>query len=148
MKRLGLNALCLLVSFAVVGCAKTNVQTYSAVDVSDKTITVPAGSKGLKGGLKSALSQNGWKLMVDGGPSITEGQIGASTKLKNYDTFNSRYRLLVASKRFDVCFNFSPAVRYEISFIDNQTGAEVFTLDGRDCESDIVEEFKKLIKAY
>lgn len=127
----------------LVGCMKHNVQVYSAVDHSNKTVTVPAGAKGLKGEIKKLLSQQGWKLSVYRGPSVTEGSFGKKTKLEKYDTFNTRYRLIVVSRQYDLCLNFTPAITYEVSFIDNHSGAEVFTIDGRGCESGAVEEFKK-----
>lgn len=123
------------------GCASHNIQLYGSVDQSNKTVTVPPGSKGLKGELKKALSQNGWKLAVYRGPSVTEGELGKNTKIEQYDTFNTKYRLIVSSRQYDICLNFTPAITYDISFIDNHSGAEIFTIDGRGCEPDVVEKF-------
>lgn len=127
----------------LTGCANTNnVQLYGAIDTSNKTVTVPAGSAGLKGKLKQALANDGWKLIVYGGPSVTEGEVGEKIKIQRYDTFNSRYRLMVSSTQFDICLNgLAPAIKYDISFIDNKSGAEVFTIGGRGCEQIVVEKF-------
>ena len=125
----------------LTGCATHNVQLYGPVDTSNKTVTVPPGSKGLKGKLKQALANDGWKLVVYRGPSVTVGEVGERTKIEQYDTFNSRYRLIVSSYQFDLCWNFTSAIKYDISFIDNKSGAEVFTINGRGCEPDAVEKF-------
>jgi len=122
------------------GCATHNVQLYGPVDISNKTVTVPPGSEGLKGKLKQALANDGWKLVVYRGPSVTEGEIGERTKIEQYDTFNSRYRLVVSSYQNGLCL-ITPAIKYDISFIDNKSGAEVFTINGFGCEPDAVEKF-------
>ncbi len=130
----------------LIGCATHNVQLYGYIDKNNKTVTVPPGSDGLKGKLKQALSQDGWKLLVYRGPSVTEGEIGEKTKVQQYDTFNTKYRLVVSSYQYDGCLNFTPAIRYDISFIDNVSGTEVFTINGDGCEPDVVEKFKNALK--
>lgn len=132
----------------LAGCANTNnVQLYESIDTSNKTVTVPHGSEGLKGKLKKALANDGWKLIVDRGPSVTEGAIGEKIKIEHYDTFNSRYRLITSSSQFDLCLiSLSPAIEYDISFIDNKSGAEVFTISGRGCESIVVEKFMNALR--
>ena len=135
--------MCVLVLLG--GCASHNIQLYGSVDQSNKTVTVPAGSKGLKGDLKKALSQKGWQLAVYRGPSVTEGEFGKNTKIEQYDTFNTKYRLIVSSRQYDLCLNFTPAITYDISFIDNQSGAEIFTIDGRGCEPDVVKKFENAL---
>lgn len=133
---------------ALAGCANTyNTQTYGPIDLSNKTVTVPIGSSGLTGKLKQSLAKNGWKLMVYKGPSVTEGALGEKTRIEHYDTFNSRYRLIVSSKQFDLClFTRSPAINYDVSLIDNKLGAEVFTLGGTGCESIVVDKFMNLLQ--
>lgn len=145
--KLMLRKLATIVLFAsLTGCATTNVQLYGTVDSSNKTVTVPSGSEGLKGKLKQALANDGWKLIVYHGPSVTEGEIGEKTKIEQYDTFNSRYRLLVSSYQFDLCLNLTPAIKYDISFIDNKSGVEVFTLSGRSCEPNVVKKFMNALR--
>lgn len=131
----------------LAGCATHNVQLYGPIDTSNKTVTVPPGSEGLKGKLKQALANDGWKLIVYRGPSVTEGEVGEKTKIEHYDTFNSRYRLITSSYQFDLCINgLTPAITYDISFIDNKSGAEVFTINGRGCEPDAVEKFMNALR--
>lgn len=79
----------------VTGCMQHNIKVYEKVDQTEKNVTVPAGAKGLKGELKKLLSDKGWKLFVYRGPFVTEGTVGAKTKLEKYNTFNTRYRLMV-----------------------------------------------------
>ncbi len=45
----------------------------------------------------------------------------------------------------NICLNLSPAINYDISFIDNNSGSEVFTLEGKGCQKWVVEEFRKAI---
>jgi len=131
----------------LVGCATHNAQVYGPIDNSNKTVTVPPGSEGLKGKLKQALANYGWKLVVYQGPSVTEGEVGEKTKIEQYDTFNSRYRLFVSSRQLDMCLNFTPWIKYDISFIDNKSGAEVFTIGGIGCEADAVEKFINALRS-
>lgn len=126
-------------------CASSKVHTYSEIDQRNKTVTVPAGSGGLKGDIKRALSERGWKMSVYSGPEVLEGKSGDITRLQRYNTFNTRYLLLVTSRQYDICFNLSPAVNYELSLIDNKSGSEVITMDGRDCQSNIVQTFMQAI---
>lgn len=136
------------IAFVLIGCQHHNLQNYTAIDQSQKTVTVPPGSKGLRGKLKQTLTEQGWKLSVDKGPAVMEGDLGGKTKLESYDTFNTRYRLYVASAQFDICLNFEPAITYDISFIDNKTGSEVFTIEGKGCESNAVKKFKEAIYGF
>ena len=135
------------IAFLLVGCATHDVQLYTPIDTSNKTVTVPPGSGGLKGKLKQALANDGWNLVVYKGPSVTEGEIGEKTRIEQYDTFKSRYRLIASSYQFDLCINgFTPAITYDISFIDNKSGAEAFTINGRGCEPDVVEKFMHALR--
>lgn len=129
-----------LIAILLQACA-TNIQKYSEIDETEKTITVPTGSKGLKGDIKRLLAQDGWALSVYRGPDVTEGAAGDQVRLEHYDTFNTRYTLFVASSVYDYCMNFSPAISYDISLVDNSTGTEVMTMDGNGCESNVAQKF-------
>ena len=132
--------------FVLASCASHDAVVYKSIDLSEKSITVPIGSRGLKGGIKKALASEGWNLVVDKGPSVTQGSLGEDTNLSNYDTFNSRYRLLVTSAWIDVCLNLSPFISYDVVVIDNSAGAEAFTLSGRGCENDVIDKFMQALK--
>jgi hypothetical protein len=131
----------ILTAISLTGCMSHSLQTYGTIDESNKTVTVPAGSEGLKGKLKQVLANDGWRLVVDRGPDVTQGSVGAETRVEQFSTFKSRYRLMVASNHYDYCVSFTPAIAYDVSFVDNETGAEVFTLSGNGCERDVVEKF-------
>lgn len=119
------------------GC-HSELVVYEQVDRSDRSITVPAGGGGLLGELKSVLRQNGWRTTVDRGPTVARG---GSSGVQIADTFNTRYRLYVDWRRTDLCLSFDDEVDFDISVIDNQTGSEVLTLSGRDCEGAIAQKF-------
>lgn len=135
----------LVIVFVLSGCMYHNLQNYGTIDELQKSVTVPPGSKGLLGKIKQVLVEQGWKLSVDRGPSVVEGELGNKTMLESYNTFNTRYRLYVVSRQYDICLNFQPAIIYDISFIDNQTGSEVFTIEGDGCENDAVDKFREAI---
>lgn len=131
----------LIVVWLIAGCAY-NVQVYSKLDLSNKTMTIPAGGAGLIGALKSALTEEGWDLAVYRGPRITEGTLGEKTRLEEYGTFNTRYALFVDYKQYDVRFpDFEPMYTFDISIIDNNTGKEVLTMSGQGVRSTIVTKF-------
>ena len=94
----------------IMGCTSQNVQQYSTVDQSDKTVMIPSGVEGVFGELKAALSKRNWSMVVYRVPSVTEGVVGEQASLTHSDTFNSRHSLLVASRRHDFCWDFSPAI--------------------------------------
>ena len=143
-----MNRLCfLLIALVCISCATHRVQQYGRIDARNKTVTVPPGSARLTGTLKQILANDGWQLVVYSGPTVIEGTVGKTTKLQQYGTFNTRYRLLVSSVQVDVCVDLGPVLTYDVSFIDNQTGTEVFTMNGRGCEWKIIEVFRNSLHA-
>lgn len=134
--------LAMWLALSASACNSHNLQRYDRVDPNVKTVTVPPGSEGLKGPLKQTLVANGWKLVVYPGPTMSQGTISDTIRVQEFETFKTRYRLLVASERLDLCLNGRTFVRYDISLIDNDTGTEVFTLSGRGCENAVVGKFR------
>lgn len=132
----------------MTGCGKHNVELFSAIDKNEQTVLVPIGSKGLKGPLKKTLIAHGWSLVVDRGPEITEGVGDPNNiyKTKTYDNMGARYRLAVGQTWRDACLNGEDYWLYEISFIDNRNGVEVFTMDGQACEQDIIKTFNMALR--
>ncbi len=133
---------------ALVGCSSHNIQKYGNIDSRNKTITVPAGSKSVKGDIKKILHDNGWRLFVYGGPEVTEvteATIGGK-KVETYNTFNTRYSLHVSSRWHDTCLNLRSYISYEISIIDNKNGSEVIALDGIACQNKIAKVFSKTLQ--
>lgn len=117
------------------------------LDLSIKTMTVPPGGGVLIGSIKAALVNDGWKLIVYRGPTVTEAEPG---QLTQFDTFHTRYQFFVRRPQaVDRCLNrkLDPLVRYDISLIDNKTGMEALTLDTIGCESDAVQLFMSMLRA-
>lgn len=97
-------------------------------------MTVPPGSSLLLGPIKEGLTKEGWKLVVDHGPDVVIGSVGEKTNLASGNTFLTRYRLLIHQTQVALCFpRGKPEVRYDLSVIDNRTGAEVLTESGDSC---------------
>jgi hypothetical protein len=132
----------------LLSCAEKDVMVSTKIDQRDKTIQVPPGSRGLTGGIKNALSKNGWELLIYGrGPTISEMN-NTETQIKRYDTFNARYKLIMSFTR-DVgpaCkYDLSSWTNYEISVIDNKSGKEILSMSGRDNCGTIVDTFVKAL---
>lgn len=125
-----------------------NMQTYSKFDERNKTITIPYGSSGLKGGLKKALTDRGWKMTVYSGPEILEGRNGSSVRMEKYQTFNTRYTLFGNARATGPagCF-ISQYFIYDIAIVDNKTGQEVMTMSGEGCEGQVLDTFGKALDA-
>lgn len=136
-----LSVLCVLASASIIlsGCTKNFVQAYTKLDLNDKSITVPAGGK-LNGALKKALKDDGWRLKVDSNTIVTEGSNSKETyKEKTRVESDTRYRLL-STYSGDFCFTCGCVSSYNISIIDNKTGEEIATFDGRErkqCYEDV-----------
>ena len=83
------------------------------------------------------LNDDAWKMSVYSGASYIEGTQGTNTKLKSYDTFLTRYNLVLDYDRYDSCLEWdgsaTGAYRYEIAIIDNKSGSEALTMDGSGC---------------
>ena len=118
----------------LAGCASSDVQLSEPIDQTDKTITLPPGSRLLLGPIKQSLKSSGWKIAVDRGPVRMVGAVGAQTDLETGITFKTRYRLVLNQRQTDFCLASGlPLVIYDLSLIDNRTGEEVMTASGRDC---------------
>lgn len=123
-----------------------DIQTYGTIDPREKSATVPAGGAGIKGLIKQSLREDGWRLAVDRGPNVTEGQLGETTRLQQFNTFNTRYRVMIGSRWVDVYLTGEDIYRYDISFVDNRNGSEVFTMSGRGGEQEVAELFSKTLR--
>jgi hypothetical protein len=133
----------IILGLLISGCMYHKPYVYQPLDTSDKSITVPVGSAGPISEIKHYLKSTGWKTKIYGGPTRTQGEMGKNTNLKTYDTFMTRYTLFFGSDQYDWCFNLTPAIRYELSVVDNKSGEEAFTVNGKGCEGEVVEQFKK-----
>jgi hypothetical protein len=143
MKITSLLVACLL----LMGCSHVNIQKYQRIDHNDKSITVPTGGAGLTGKLKRALATKGWRTSVADGPTITEGRTGERTFLKTYDTSVTRYSLRTEWSQYDFrIWDFDPMYHFDISVLDNKTGAEVLTASGSHSGKVIASRFIKALE--
>jgi len=141
MKRIFL----LIAVIALSACSHIEVQHYETMDLSDKTMSVPPGTKWLIGELKKSLISSGWELLIYDGASTTSGTAGAKVELSHTKAFNARYRLAIAATWYNQCMDYTNAVSFDLSVIDNNKGKEVFTMSGNGCESDIVKAFNNAL---
>ncbi|MDY0882329.1 hypothetical protein ACFPL7_22330 [Dongia soli] len=138
-----LAALCSLLS----GCVSANMHTYGTPDRSERSVTVPPGG-GLTAEIKEVFKRNGWTMVVDRGPQVTSGSLGSDTHLEKYDTFNTRYRLMLDYSQFDICLgHMDGAYNYNMSFVDNKTGEELMAMGGRACQSQILDKLQQFLSS-
>ena len=136
----------------LTSCMSSDVQVYDRIDASEKSITVPFGNKLLVGAIKEQLKKAGWKFAVYNGPIRSTGTLGNKVDIKTGETFKTRYNLLIRQQEFDSCVSVraatmgSPAIDYDLSLIDNNSGGEVITQSGRDCLNKAVEKFVSALK--
>ncbi len=123
----------------ISACNPNDIHTYGTIDENNKTIAVPAGGKSLKGDIKQALYDNDWELFINKSLSKKLPRAGSETRKDN----ETKYSLYIEYKERDKCFFFEDKFQYDIVLINNDTGSEVITMSGHDCETDIVENFIK-----
>ena len=136
-KAIGIIILGLLLS----SCATNEAQLYFAIDKSDKTIGMPAANVDLAGDIKNMFRNNGWKvLIVETGSVKTKGKTGKNTELQTVAESNARYLLYLNQNHYDYCFPTfdNKAIKYDITIVDNQSGEQVFSAEGNECEKKII----------
>ena len=122
-------ALCLLPLLAA--CASYNVQVYGSFDRAQKTMTVTQGGSGLSGYLKTRLRDAGWQLAVDAGPEVTRGTVAdGQIDTVRGGTFRTRYRMQLWAECTSVLLSGRRMYVYDISIVDNESGAELLTMAG------------------
>ena len=110
----------------LAGCMSQEVERYAAIDPAAKTIAAPPGSIGLLGGFKRALAANGWEIVPPDGPA--------------------RYRLLASSAQFDLCVIGGGAYTFNVSIVDNRSGAAMVAMSGSGCESVVLRKFADALR--
>lgn len=138
------------ISFALLalcsGCA-VNMQRLGSIDNSDKSVYTAAGGRSPIGELKAAMRKDGWKIyslnqevVKTVGKNTKDEKDGSEHVVReSSSSFKARYTLVFdCESGMDHDF----MQRYDLSLIDNKTGAEVIVLSGeRKWASDIVEIF-------
>lgn len=125
-----LTAVALLLTILLTGCAGHSTQMLGAIDVSDKTVATPAGTKGIVGPVKRVLYEEGWQV-------------------DEFDRVKSRYKLHFNTVRTQLlCVNEWSEISYELYFVDNTNGKPAFVISGDSCDSfsDVAEAFKTALR--
>lgn len=117
-------------------CAHTEVRQHAAVDAAHKTITVPPHKRGLMNGVVKELAAAGWKVTVDHAAASANNPAAAAT----------RYRLTADYRDIDYCRGGRSYI-YDFAIVDNETGAKILEIGGRECDRDAVAKFKAAIAA-
>ncbi|HEV7163974.1 MAG TPA: hypothetical protein VGO35_01115 [Gammaproteobacteria bacterium] len=129
----------LVVSFLfvfVAGCSTVpDVHRFGQVDLSDKSITVPAGGAGVLGEVKDELQKAGWRLVIYDGPEQIQGSAGLDTHLLVSQTYTTRYTLFMRSHTQGPgnCPWTTVSYWLDSSIVDNKSGHEVLTITGSVC---------------
>jgi hypothetical protein len=109
----------------LLGCAHIDIQKSVRIDVSERTMTVPANHFGFDARLDKALLRHGWQL---GGKQ-------------------SRYTLTTSWSWDGYCVeDRCPIYKFNISIIDNRTGGMVLKMSGRHSQEAIVSAFNKALQ--
>ena len=102
---------------------------------------MPAANIDLAGDIKNMFRNNGWKvLIVETGSVKTKGETGKKTELQTVAESNARYLLYLNQNHYDYCFPTfdNKAIKYDITIVDNQSGEQVFSAEGNECEKKII----------
>lgn len=122
----------------LTSCAfEQHIYSYKTIDTKQKTVAVSAANLSeMHQELKQALIRAGYKLYVKN-----------DTKDSGYTKQTSRYELsdnIVANPAV-TCSLTVAGYSYAVSFIDLKTSEEVFSMQGKGCHNDILDNFTALI---
>ena len=134
------------IGLVISGCAYNKPHIFQPVDNSEKSMTLPPGSSGALFDIKTYLKKNEWVTKIYRGPTRTQGAVGKNTDVQTYDTFMTRYTLFYDFRRTDLCLDFSPHGRFDLSVVDNKSGEEVYMVSGEDCEDIVIGKFRDWIE--
>ena len=140
---------CFILLFILTGCVSPpESRSYTKIDLTEKSITVPPGSDGLKGLLKDVLINEKWSMVVDSSLEATEGEAKEKVNLLSRKVYQTRYYLFVKSNVIDDCIEFTSSntpskyYRFDVSIIDTKSNTETLTMSGKSCSSQIVKDFR------
>ena len=131
----------------LVGCSQ-DAEIYISEPAKDKSIMVPAGLSATAKIIKNVFREAGWQTFVSGASEQTNGSFGPFVNINTKAKYPSRYTAKASGRVFDLCFDLSDAVAYDISIIDNVTGEEVAAFAGRGCETQIEKTLKEALKPF
>ena len=126
--------------FLLSACAyEQNIYAYKKIDTTRKTVAISAANLSeMHQALKQALMNAGYKLYVKN-----------DNKDSGYTRQTSQYELsdniIINPSVSCGVLSFENGYSYAISFIDLKTSEEVFSMQGKGCYSDILDNFVALI---
>lgn len=122
---------------SLAGCLSTHVARYNAIDLRERTISVPADDSLLVGTIKQRLQRLGWTIIVPD-PTQPAGP-------------PARYALAITQERVvDFCGSDAakdPVVSFHIILMDNKTKDAILTENGRDCTRTAATTFITAVRA-
>ena len=120
--------LCLL-SITFISCQTgPTIREFSKIDMSEKTITVPAGGDGLLGLLKEELYNNGWDIsVIANDKSVTDI---LSDKEISQVYYSTEYILVMYYELYSNWSRNDSILAFDFSLIDTRTKKEVLTYSG------------------
>lgn len=129
----------LLLPFLLSSCAyEQNIYSYKNIDIHNKTVAISATNLSkMHQELKQALIKSGYKLYVKN----ENKDIGYNSKTSRYELSDN-----IKDDPAVTCSLTEAGYRYAISFVDLKTSEEVFSMQGRGCANEILENFTALIK--
>ena len=137
-----------LLSIAMLASCGTQAELYVDGPAKDKSIMVPAGLSPTAKSLKNVFRSAGWQTYVTGGSYETTGIGGNYINVNTKAKYPARYSAWAEGRAFDLCWDFSKKIAYDISILDNVNGQEVAAFSGRACEQAIDEELKETLEPF
>lgn len=116
------------------GCMFTDIQQYARIDRDNKTIAMFPDSVGAYTQLGTILRSNGFEVFIKN-----------KAKDAGSDIIKTRYELFANFRTRDICFIGGSQYDYVISIADLETGQEVFTMSGVECQRTIEKKFRKFL---
>lgn len=128
-------AILILLIFAT-GCTSMNVYRNTEFDKSPSTVAIAAGTSNISTEIKKIFKRNGFKIISADGGSVRETLSDGKTVVTAKNSY--KYLMDVKTQWLDWCITGTSMVRFNINFINYETGEEIFSMSGRNCENDII----------
>lgn len=121
-------------------CAfQQNIYSYKPIDIKRKTVAISAANLSeMHQALKQALMNAGYKLYV-------KNDNKDSGYLKQTSQYELSDNIIINPAVSCGALSFENGYSYAISFIDLKTSEEVFSMQGKGCYNDIMDNFVALI---
>lgn len=138
------NFIWLLIPLLFSGCTSIRVYKNKEFDKTPSSIAVAAGAGVLGVQFKELFKSYGFKIISTEGGTQTEKVSDNKTITVSKNKY--KYVLNVTSVREDSCFPTGGAMlNFELNLVNVDSGEEIISMSGRDCEQSIVRRFRKEI---